>query len=288
MQATQFEPFVIQKATAPTPKEFLKLSQFLKNLTGIHLPPSEKNIALMSGRLQKLRAQGVPDYDFLIRALERQDRSMTSRFVCAMTTNTTHFFREDQHFGILEKIILQKIEEGRGEGAEEFRIWCAASSSGEEPYSLAMTLMELQQKKPFSFKMLATDIDAVALATAKAGAYSLKQTDGIPAAYLLRYFQKATLPAGEPGYQVNAKLQAAVQFGRLNLMKNYPFKGRFDIIFCRNVLIYFDKDTVSNVIHKMTRVMRPEAHLFLGHSEAIAGMQPGFQRAGPAVYRWRP
>lgn len=275
-------PAFLQRSTAPTEGEFQKLSGFLKRLTGIHLPMNQKNVALMSSRLQKLKAQGIPSYKELIQKLESHDKKVISRFVCAMTTNTTHFFREKQHFDYLQTFVQEKVTE---KSNPELRIWCAASSTGEEPYGLAMVLSDLQTRFNFRFKILATDIDSVTLASAQAGVYDEKQIDGIPPPFLQRYFTKSENGEGAV-YSANEALRGSIQFGRFNLLKNYPFKGKFDFIFCRNVLIYFDKETVNDVVTKMTQVLQPQGYLFLGHSEAIAGMMSGLKRAGPAVYRW--
>lgn len=275
-------PAIFQRASAPTEGEFLKLSAFLKRLTGINLPMNEKNVALMSSRLQKLRASGFPSYKDLIQKLESHDKKIISRFVCAMTTNTTHFFREKQHFDYLQTFVQEKASERSN---PELKIWCAASSTGEEPYALAMALHDMQSRHNFRFKLLATDIDSVALASAQAGVYDDKQVEGIPSHFLQRYFKKSDTETGHL-YSVNEELREYVQFGRFNLLKNYPFKNKFDFIFCRNVLIYFDKETVNYVVRQMTQVMQPHGYLFLGHSEAIAGMMSGLKRAGPAVYRW--
>jgi chemotaxis protein methyltransferase CheR len=283
MSAEAAMPPVTGRAPLPTADDFTSLSRHLKRLCGINLPLNEKNLALMSSRLQKLRSRGVASYAALIAALDRGDARAADLFVSAMTTNTTHFFRESQHFDILTKIVLEELAPA-GSGRPELKVWCAASSTGEEPYGLAMCLDDLTLKRPFTFKLLATDIDSRVLDTARLGRYSEKQLESVPQPFLGRYFDRL---ADEDGgaYAVKASLRAHVHFGRLNLLFDYPFTGKFHAIFCRNVLIYFDRETVAAVIGRMTQALVPGGHLFLGHSEAIAGMVPGLKRAGPAVYR---
>lgn len=272
---------------APSESEFTKLSATLKRLTGIHLPLNEKNLALMSSRLLKLRNEGIFSYRDLLSALESRDNRILHLFVSAMTTNTTHFFREAEHFQILARLVRDKVQSLPRGSQRDIRVWCAASSTGEEPYALAMTLRDLQNQCEFSPKILATDVDFKVLARAKTGIYSDKQVENVPPDFLEKYFTYFQ-EDGDHWYRVQESLKAMIQFGRFNLLKNYPFRYKFDVIFCRNVLIYFEKESVRYVIGQMTQVLQPGGHLFLGHSEAVAGMFPGLKRAGPAVYRWEP
>jgi chemotaxis protein methyltransferase CheR len=276
-----------QRSPQPSESEFTRLSANLRRLTGIHLPLNEKNLALMSSRLLKLRNEGIRSYRELITELENQNNHIMHLFVSAMTTNTTHFFREEEHFQILRRLVLEKIRiQARG-SQSEIRVWCAASSTGEEPYALAMILHDLQTQHPFTPRILATDVDFKVLARAKTGIYTDKQVENIPPAYLDKYFSKF-YDDDTRCYRVEDTLKSLIQFGRFNLLKNYPFRHKFDVIFCRNVLIYFEKETVRYVIGQLTQVLQPGGYLFLGHSEAVAGMFPGLKRAGPAVYRWEP
>jgi chemotaxis protein methyltransferase CheR len=273
--------------TAPSESEFFKLSAALKRLTGINLPLNEKNLALMSSRLLKLRSEGIFSYRDLLTAIEGHDNRILHLFISAMTTNTTHFFREEEHFPILVRLIKDKVQRQPRGSQPEIRVWCAASSTGEEPYALAMVLHDLQNQCAFTPKILATDVDFKVLAKARTAIYSDKQVETVPAAFLDKYFTRFHDNGGD-WYRVNDSLKSMIQFGRFNLLKNYPFRYKFDVIFCRNVLIYFERETVQYVIRQMTQVLQPGGYLFLGHSEAVAGMFPGLKRAGPAVYRWEP
>jgi chemotaxis protein methyltransferase CheR len=272
---------------APSEDEFTRLSATLRRLTGIHLPLNDKNLALMSSRLMKLRSEGISSYRDLLMAMEKRDMRILHLFVSAMTTNTTHFFREEDHFPILARVVQERVLSLPQGSPPEIRVWCAASSTGEEAYALAITLHELQNRCQFTPRLLATDVDFKVLARAKTGIYSAKQMENVPSSLLNKYFA----PFDEDGnrwYRVTESLKSMIQFGRFNLLKNYPFRYQFDVIFCRNVLIYFEKESVQYVIRQMTQVLRPGGHLFLGHSEAVAGMFPGLRREGPAVYRWEP
>ncbi|WP_218109783.1 CheR family methyltransferase [Oligoflexus tunisiensis] len=241
----------------------------------------------MSSRLLKLRNEGIFSYRDLLTAIESHDNRILHLFVSAMTTNTTHFFREEEHFQILTRLIKDQVQSLPRGSQPDIRVWCAASSTGEEPYALAMVLHDLQNQCIFTPKILATDVDFKVLAKARTAIYSEKQVENVPPGFLDKYFTRFQ-EDGARWYRVDDSLKSMVQFGRFNLLKNYPFRYKFDVIFCRNVLIYFERETVQYVIRQMTQVLQPGGHLFLGHSEAVAGMFPGLKRAGPAVYRWEP
>lgn len=277
---------MIARLGGPSQKEFESLSAHLKRLTGIHLIYNHKNIALFTSRLHKLIIRHrVDSYRSLVNSLEQGDRELALAFISAMTTNTTHFFREKQHFTLLENILTEQLPIYRQKKIENpIRIWCAACSTGEEPYSLAMTISELQHKNPFNVKMLATDIDTRILDRAKDGIYTEQQVKDIPKILLERYFNKQVVNS-QVCYRVKESLKSWINFGRFNLLYNYPFKSKFDVIFCRNVLIYFDRKDVSYVINQLVSVLDQDGYLFLGHSEAIAGMVKGLKRIGPAVYK---
>lgn len=269
----------------PTAKEFAALSSHLKRLTGINLPYNDKNIALFSSRIQKLKVEGAPvSIQEIIDGLESGHREISYLFITSMTTNTTHFFRERQHFDYIKKSAKDIVG---AKSRTPLRVWCAASSTGEEPYSIAITFAELMKQYNFDFKLLATDVDPVVLNIAKQGIYGPKQVEQLPSEILQNYFLPKDTAQGTQ-YQVRPALREKVKFGQFNLMLNYPFKDSFDLIFCRNVLIYFEKDTVTNVVGKLVDVLSAGGLLFLGHSEAIAGSTPRLTRVGPAIYQKKP
>ena len=266
--------------------EFNNLSFILKDLTGINLPLNSKNIALMSSRLRKVLLQlGNISYKDLIVKLEFNDPVAIKLFVNAMTTNTTYFFRENDHFDFLSKNIHKLCSLKIKARENELRIWCAAASSGEEPYTILITLLESGIAKDIKIKMLATDIDANVIRQAIEAVYSQERVEEVSLIIKQKYFTKI-IKNNLSYYAINQDLKSYIKFGVLNLLENkYPFKHRFDIIFCRNVLIYFDNQTSKMVINKLIDVLNVGGYLFLGHSETMVGQIQGLQRIGPAIYQ---
>lgn len=266
--------------------EFNKLSFILKDLTGINLSLNSKNIVLMSSRLKKVLLKlGNISYKDLIAKLESNDSVAIKLFVIAMTTNTTYFFRENDHFDFLSKNIHQLCSLKIKARENELRIWCAAASSGEEAYTILITLLESGIAKDIKIKMLATDIDANVIRQAIEAVYSQEKVKNVPLIIKQKYFTKM-IKNNLSYYAINQDLKSYIKFGVLNLLDDkYPFKYKFDIIFCRNVLIYFDNQTSKMVINKLVDVLNVGGYLFLGHSEVIVGKIQGLQRIGTAIYQ---
>jgi chemotaxis protein methyltransferase CheR len=268
---------------------FLGLARFLKTEAGIHLPPSDKNKSLMAARLAPLMRQNRLDgYADLQRILDAHDRLMIATFINALTTNTTEFFREPQHYDHMREHLRQTMRRKQATGAGDLRIWCAAASTGQEPYSMAMTILEtLPGVNQWNLRFLATDIDMEVLQRAADGIYSSHELKTLPQYYLRKYF----LPykkAGEGHYIVNSTMRSLLNFAPLNLMSaQYPFSYKFDFIFCRNVLIYFDRDGVNHVSNRMIKALNPGGYLFVGHSEAGLIKNPEMTSIASAVYRKR-
>ena len=204
-----------------------------------------------------------------------------------MTTNKTDFFRESAHFDFLKKNLpeLQAAKIARGDA--DFRIWCSATSTGQEPYSILMAYQEaLRENERLPLRFLATDIDTRALLTARKGVYDPEQLRHIPPHSKTAWF--STIPTGRTTkYRVKAGLRNRIRFAPFNLVdaNQYSFEGKFDVIFCRNVLIYFDEATVDKVIHNLLRFLNRDGFLILGLSEAIREIPPSVKLIGNSIYR---
>jgi len=239
--------------------------------------------ALLEARLQKLiRGNELGSFeeylDFILK--KRHNDSEIVNFCNAVATNKTDFFRENAHFEFLKKTALPEI---RDSGCKKIRVWSAASSTGEEPYTLAMVLAEFCEKNSgMEFSVLGTDISTKVLTKAKAGIYSREDVEGIPPDLMRKYLK--VLPGGE--LEILPVLKSRMRWGRFNLMtRNYDVPGPFEILFCRNVLIYFNRDNQALIYGKLRGQLVPDGYLFLGHSESMAGMNSRKQSVAPAVFR---
>jgi len=264
-------------------KTYDGFAKLLYDRCGIDLGDSKQ--ALVSARIGKrLRALGMATYkEYLDFITEHAPESQTefTEFMNVMTTNTTSFFRENDHFVFMGEIIQKLVAEGRN----KIRIWCAASSSGEEPYTLIMTFLENAPHFRGDFRLLATDIDLNILQMAKKGEYSEDKMKGVPQQLRTKYFTSTGM-GKDRIYKVNQTMASLVTFNRLNLSKPpFPMKGPFDLIFCRNVMIYFDNTVRRNLLAEFERLLRPGGYLMVGHSESMAGGLCNLPSAGkPSVY----
>jgi chemotaxis protein methyltransferase CheR len=262
---------------AQTFKEFQAIAY---QKAGIFL--REGKAALVQARLAKrLRELGLAsEREYLDRLKEDGDEEVVL-FLDAISTNFTKFWREPDHFETLREHVLEL----KAAGQRRFRFWSAASSSGEEPYTIAMTLDPILEG--CDWKLLATDISTRVLARAVAGVYSSEEIDGIPPAMLQRYLDK--VPADEDGearWAVREQIKQKVTYRRLNLASRpYPMKGPLDAVFCRNVMIYFDRPMRAGVVGEFERLVGPGCPLFIGHSETLNGIASRFKTERPSVYR---
>jgi len=200
----------------------------------------------------------------------------------AISTNVTFFFREIEHFKFLRSVTEKLLNESK---IKRLRIWSAASSTGEEPYSIAMTMHEtLRGRKDVDVKILATDLSTRVLKECVRGVYPASRMDKIPSEYISRYFTKANRESSS--YEILEELKKMVSFARLNLSKPpFPMQGPFDFIFCRNVMIYFDSIIRTQLVDELTRLLRPGGFLMVGHSETLAQMGTGLKSIKPSIYR---
>lgn len=260
-----------------------KLAGWLKTHAGIHMPPTPKNFTLMASRLSKIMGRlGIESYAELFQLLQRGDRKVQKAFIEALTTNKTEFFREAHHFKVLPGIVKDILKQ-----KAELRIWCAAASRGHEPYSILFTLLEagLDPTK-HRLKFLASDIDQTVLEEASKGVYRVEEMAEIPGPLRDRYMVKMRDIGRGERWMVRDELRQLITFACFNLIEfPYSFQHKFDIIFCRNVLIYFDRETVTRVKEHLAQVLAPEGYLFIGHSETGSGRVSTLQTIEAAVFK---
>ncbi len=250
---------------------FQRLSAILKTHCGIDLPLTPKNLSLMASRMRKvLNARKMASYAEYATLLEGGQKGALNEFVTALTTNTTHFFREAEHFEHLKTMLPTLFANKRKAGQpNELRVWCAASSTGQEPYTILMTLLESGALPPnCDIKFLATDIDLTVLEKAARGVYKEEETENIPPLFLSKYFEQDQTNDGSKWRRVLPEFGSKIRFAPLNLVEAWPFEKQFDIIFCRNVLIYFDSVTAQKTIERMAQQLNPGGLLYVGHSES--------------------
>ncbi len=260
-------------------KTLKKFSEIIYNKAGIVL--GEKKEALMQARIGKrMRKLGLTDFKEYLKLIENdEDGDEIVQLLDVISTNVTNFFRENQHFILLKNILLQWEEEG----LDRLRIWCAASSSGEEPYSIAITIKEAIPNLK-DVKILATDISTKVLAEAKTGRYEERDVENIPQKILSTYFIKERTENGT-FYTVRDELKRMITFARLNLIEiPFPMKGPFDVIFCRNVMIYFDNPTRTKLLTECERLLKKGGYLMVGHAESLSGLLSNFKAVEPSVY----
>lgn len=265
-----------------TPSEFNELTSFIKAHCGIHLKNEKKTLieSRLSGLLSQLELTSYAQYFEL---LKKDDSGMElSRLLDKITTNHTYFMREAEHFIFLKNEVLPYLKNTVQK--RDLRVWCAASATGEEPYTLAFLLDEFfaHQFPSWDKKLLATDISNQALETAQKGIYSSDAIKSLAKIWVVKYFEQLNADK----YVVKKAIKNEVIFRRFNLLeKTYPFKKKFHVIFCRNVMIYFDEATKDQVIHHMYDALEVGGYLFIGHSESINRQKHPFTYIQPAVYR---
>ncbi len=267
---------------------FSRLSAFIEAKCGIKMNPTKRT--MVEGRLRKrlrtLKMSSFEEYcDYLFSP--EGVRSERPFMIDAVTTNTTQFFREPHHFDYLVQKTLPEWLNNRGSAVgRRFQVWSAACSTGEEPYTLAMVLKEFQDKQPdFHFSILATDICTEVLNTARAGIYAEEKVQQISMQLKKKYLTRSR-DKGKNLVRVSPELRALIKLQRLNFMdSNYGVKELVDVIFCRNVLIYFDRPTQEKVLNRLYKHLSPGGHMFLGHSESLTGINVPLVQEVATVYR---
>jgi len=263
-------------------EDFQALRALVKSLTGIHL--SEQKRELVYGRLtRRLRALQLRSFAEYRERL-RGDVQEIAELCNAITTNLTSFFREPHHFQYLREQLLAPLA-AEPRGKRRLRIWSAGCSTGEEPYSIAMLLLEtLPDPGSWDVRILATDLDSDVLARARRGIYPPERTDSLSPERLQRFFTDRQEPGG-PCRQIAPEVAALVTFKQLNLIHALPMRGPLDVIFCRNVIIYFDKETQRQLFARIARLQRPGDLLFVGHSESLFKVCDSYALIGKTIHK---
>lgn len=260
----------------PSDKEFILFQQLILERLGIFLPLQKK--ALLTNRLWKrLRDCDLTSYQDYYRFItEKKGEAELHVAMELITTNETYFFREQKHFDYMAQAILPEFKKGK-----KIRVWSAASSTGEEPYSIAMML---EDKCQGQWELECSDVNNSVIEQARKAIYPDARVRNIPQHYLHRFCRKGVGPQ-EGFVRVTQELRDKVNFFTLNLHHTFPDIGKFDLVFLRNVLIYFENDTKAKVLERIANVLNPNGVLFVGHSESLHGVTPRFTPIKPAIYR---
>lgn len=257
--------------------DFQRVSKLIYQYAGISLSPVKQDM-VYSRLARRLRATGKNSFADYLDALEKDRGDEWERFVNSLTTNLTSFFREPHHFPIFADH-LQKIGTRR-----PIRVWCSAASTGEEPYSIAITVAETFGANASHVSIFASDLDTNVLATAEKGVYPIERVEKLSPDRLRRFFLRGT--GSQDGYvAVRPEIRRMVQFQRINLLDaSYAVKGPIDVIFCRNVMIYFDKPTQYKILSRFAPMMQADGLMFAGHSESFLHAADLFKSLGKTVY----
>ncbi|HRF31800.1 MAG: chemotaxis protein CheR [Dechloromonas sp.] len=257
--------------------DFERVRKLIYQHAGISLSPVKQDM-VYSRLARRLRATGKSSFADYLDALEKSGGDEWERFVNSLTTNLTSFFREPHHFPIFAEH-LRKLGTRR-----PIRVWCSAASTGEEPYSIAITVAETFGSNASHVSIMASDLDTNVLATAQKGVYPIERVDKLSPERLRKFFLRGT--GAQEGYvSVRPELKNMIQFQRINLLdQSYAVKGPLDVIFCRNVMIYFDKPTQYKILSRFAPLMQPDGLMFAGHSESFLHAADLFKSQGKTVY----
>jgi chemotaxis protein methyltransferase CheR len=269
-----------------TRRDLTEIAAMIYADAGIYLNDTKASLVYsrLSKHIRNLGLRGFREYCALVSSPEgaAPRREMLSH----LTTNFTRFFRENHHFEHLRDEVLPGLI-ARAKSGGRVRIWSAASSDGQEPYSIALTVMSLLPNAvDYDFRILATDIDPKILALARAGAYDENALETVSPAMRKQYFREVMID-GRRKFQIDDKVKKLVTYNELNLMAQWPFKGNFDVIFCRNVVIYFDEPTQTKIWSRFSSLLPVGGHLYIGHSERVTGDAKNlFDNIGITTYRY--
>ncbi|HUW81812.1 MAG TPA: CheR family methyltransferase [Phycisphaerae bacterium] len=263
-------------------RTFDRFRRLVYEKSGIALGPGKE--ALVSARVnRRLRALGIDNYEtYLRRVTHDPSGEEIVQLLDAISTNVTGFFREPAHF----EFLAQMMAEWLAAGQRRFRVWSAACSTGEEPYSIAITMLESAKstKADIDIKILATDISTRVLETCRQGTYPRERLDAVPRVLRTCYFTQDH-PQNPARYTVKDVLSGMIVFKRLNLSTPpFPMHGPLDVIFCRNVMIYFDQGVRARLLQELRRLLRPGGYLMVGHAESLTGMMGDFKAVRPSTY----
>jgi len=272
-----------QSEFALSEREFERIRERLYDVAGISLSDAKRTLVI--ARLSRLlRTLQLPSFDAYLDFLETQGSASDAQdFVNALTTNLTRFWREEHHFEHLTGYVGELMKVRQAQSQKRLRIWSAGCSTGQEPYTIALSLLGVwPELRRWDFKILATDIDTSVIAKASTAIYPDSELNGL-SVERARLFERA----GDGRVRVPQTVASLVSFKPLNLMAAWPMKGPFDAIFCRNVAIYFDKPTQGEVFSRLGRILAPGGFLYIGHSENLGAGGAGFRLVGKTIYQSR-
>lgn len=260
-----------------TKENFERISRLIYEHAGISLKPSKQHM-VYSRLARRLRVNGLDNFKDYLALLESGNQDEWEAFVNSLTTNLTSFFREPHHFPILAEHVIQQ------RGRHPVSLWCAAASSGEEPYSIAMTIVDAFGSFAPPVTIVASDLDTNVLAKAEAGIYPVERIEKLSEAVVKRFFLKGT--GAQAGFvRVRPELRAMVTFRQVNLLSHdWQIRGPLDAIFCRNVMIYFDKETQLKILQRFAPLLYPDGLVFAGHSESFHNAAHLFRLRGKTIY----
>lgn len=290
LSQTSFDPrdprSLADRANGPALSDaaFARIATIAHREAGLAISASKS--AMVRTRLsRRLRALGLRTFEDYCSHIESPEgRGEVAQLISALTTNVSHFFREGHHFEILKTQVLPPLV-ARARAGERVRVWSAGCSNGQEPYSIAMAMVEAGMPLEADVKILASDIDPNVVGLARSGFYAEEMMSGLSDELRARHFEKAVKDR-KPGWQIDDRVRNAVAFRVLNLLDKWPMQGRFDAIFCRNVVIYFDAETKDKLWHRFANQLVPGGWLFIGHSERLSpGAQSLFSGQGITAYR---
>lgn len=264
-----------------TKEDFNYLRNVVKKETGI-ISDEGKYTMYYSRLARRVRKLGLNDFTQYRDYLNKNLKTESVELVNAVTTNLTAFFREEHHFDFLKNDLIAQKKKSQD---KSLKIWSAACSTGEEAYSIAIAIREaITDYQNWDIKILATDIDSHVLATARKGVYKTERVNGLSNQRIKNFMKKGT--GNNKGFiRMNEDVREMIQFNQLNLLKSWPIKQKFDAIFCRNVVIYFDKETKVDLVNRFANQLKNKAYLLMGHSESLFNISERFDLMGKSIYR---
>lgn len=264
-------------------KHFNHIRNIVSEHSGIVLSDAKRDM-VYSRLVRRLRKTGMSNFDDYCLLLENKNHEEFTHFSNAITTNLTSFFRENHHFDFLAESVLPKLMQ-RNKDSKKIRVWSAGCSTGMEAYSIAMVLKEvIPENQGWDIKILATDLDTNVLETASNGIYKQDSVTGVTDVRMTRWFMKGRAENSE-NVKLSRQLRDIITFKQLNLLNSFPFKGPFDIIFCRNVVIYFDKATQKVLFDKFANIHANDSYLFIGHSETLYNVTERYKLIRNTIYK---
>lgn len=265
--------------------EFAKISKLVYEQCGINLHEGKRELvkARLGARLREGNYKSFSDYCHYVTTKEGKDELIS--MIDSISTNLTSFFREESHFVRLRVIVSSILEKaGSGGAVPKINVWSAGCSTGEEPYTIAITIKEVAGMRPLDAKILATDISTKVLRVAEAAIYPEERVKKISASVLGKYFQIGN-GRSEGYYRIKKNIKDIITFKRFNLMDEFPSESDYDVIFCRNVMIYFDKVTQTKLVNKYYGSLKKDGYFFVGHSESLTSLKHPFKYIEPSVYQ---